>query len=88
MSDVIEIVVLATGSNHLLASRSAGIRTPFAPEKDFLELIHSGIDEEQRRVFGRNQRRTLDYGVPAILKVLEKTSTDFVTVHEIVPVPP
>ena len=81
MSDVVQIVVLAAGADTFLAACCRGVGTLLASEKHILELIHSRIDEQQRRIFGRDQRGTLNDGVTAICKELKKPPADFITVQ-------
>ncbi len=82
VSDIVEVVVLAARANALLAGGGHVVRALFAAEKHVLELIHTGIDEKQRRVLSRNQRGALDDSVAAFRKELEESPADFITVHK------
>src|SRR5437899_3698369 len=46
MSDIVQIIVLATGADTLLAGCCHGVGTLLASEDHGLELIHSGIDKQ------------------------------------------
>ena len=54
-ADLVEIVVLAAGAKAFLRRNGAGIVAFVDAEEHVLELVHAGIDEEQRRVVGREQ---------------------------------
>ncbi len=84
MPDVVQVVVLTAGAHAFLARCSGVVGPPLASEKDVLELIHAGIDEEKRRVLGRNQRGALDDAMAAVFKEFEESPADFVTVHAVV----
>ena len=72
VADVIEIVVLAAGPDAFLSTCRRAVGALFASQEDILELIHSGIDEEQRGILGRNQRGTFDDRVATVFKKFEK----------------
>jgi len=46
--------VLAAGADTFLRSSGAGVVAPFESEEDFLELVHAGVGEQQRRVVRRS----------------------------------
>src|SRR5678815_1017868 len=79
--------MLASGAHNLLACCRAVVRAHFPSQENFLELVHPGVDEQQRWIFGRNQRRALHYRMTAIFEVLQKETSYVITVHETVPVP-
>ena len=81
MSDIVQIIVLAAGADTLLAACCHRVRTLLASEEHIFELIHSGIDEQQGRILGRDQRRAFDDGVAAVCKELKKSAADFITVQ-------
>src|SRR5689334_21833406 len=84
MSDIIEIVVLAAGADALLAAGRCRIRTLFTAEEDVLELIHTGIDEKQRGILRRDERRALNNGMAPVREELKEPPADFDTCHAIV----
>ncbi len=57
VADVFEVVVLAAGADAFLRGGGAGVVAPFESQENFLELVHAGVGEQQRRVVGRNERR-------------------------------
>jgi hypothetical protein len=58
VADIVEIVVLAAGAHAFLRGGGARRRgRPFLARKDVLELHHAAVDEQQRRVVARHQRR-------------------------------
>jgi hypothetical protein len=78
VADLLEIVVLSSGSNAFLGrSRATPERRILLTKKNALELHHSGVGEEQRRIVSGNERarRADDVAVP--LEVFEKLSTNF-----------
>jgi len=87
VAHVVEVVVLSPGSYNLLTCCRPVIGACFTAQEHFLELIHSRVDEQQRRILSRNQGGTSHDGVTTIFEVLEKTTTNFITVHEVVPIP-
>jgi len=59
-SDVLEIIVLATCTDALLAVHRSRPRPCASAQKDVLELIHARVAEEQRWVIMGDDRRTWD----------------------------
>ena len=57
VADIVEVVVLAAGADALLAADRGRIGPRFQPGEDILERHHAGVDEHQRRVVVRHQRR-------------------------------
>ena len=49
-TDLIEIVVLTAGTYTFLRGDGARVITFFVAEKHVFELIHPGVDKQQRRV--------------------------------------
>ena len=56
ISDVVEVVVLATGADALLSGHCALVAARFLAREDVLELHHAGGREHQRRIIARHQR--------------------------------
>src|SRR5262245_13235950 len=81
MADIIEIVMLSAGSHAFLTAGGRAVGTLLASEKDILKLIHSGIDEKQRGVLRRDERRAFHDRVTALREKIEETPSDVVTVH-------
>jgi hypothetical protein len=50
-------------------------------EKDFLELIHAGVGEQQRRVIARNERGGADDSVASFSEEVEESLADLVAGH-------
>ncbi len=81
VADVFEVVVLAAGADALLGSGGAGVVAFFEALKNFLELVHAGVGEEQRRVVGGQERAAAHDTMPAGVEEIEKTLTDIVAGH-------
>jgi len=77
-ADVFEVVVLAPGADAFLASGSAAVIALLEAEKHVLELIHSGVGEEQRRIIGGDKRARADNAMAALLEESQKGFADFV----------
>ena len=56
VADIVEVVVLAAGPDHLLRGGGARVRARLLSGEDVLELDHAGIGEQQRRIVARHQR--------------------------------
>jgi len=69
---IFEVVVFTAGTHALLARSRPLVRTLLLPEKDLLELHHTGIGEKKGWVICRHQRGTRDYLVPVPGKVVQK----------------
>ena len=72
ITDIFQIVMFAAGPNTTLSRSRTSIRTLVCPEKNILELYHSRVCEQQRRIITRNQRAARHNLVPGICKVLQK----------------
>ena len=57
IADIVEIVVLATGTNAFLRAGRLAVRPRFKAGEDVLERHHARIHEHQSRVVVRNERR-------------------------------
>src|SRR5206468_11657363 len=82
-ADVLEIVVLAAGSNAFLRARGARIIALVAAEEDVLELVHAGVREEQRRIVVRHERGAGDDAMAVLLEERQKGCPDFVRRHSL-----
>ena len=58
VAHLLEIVVLAAGTNALLRRGRPAVSTRrlLESKEDLLELHHSGVREQERRVIGGNER--------------------------------
>ena len=77
-ADVFQIVVLAAGAHALLRSRCPRVVALFEAEEDVLELVHSRVGEEQRRVVCRDERRGVHLAVPLLNEEVQKLAADFI----------
>jgi hypothetical protein len=66
-ADVVEIVVLATGTDALLRVGRPRIGALFLPEKNRLELVHPRVGEQQRGIVVRHHGRARHERVPMLL---------------------
>ena len=78
ITDIVQIVVLAPGTNAFL--RRCGTRSGarFKARKHVLERHHARVRKHQGRVVVRHQRRRRHHIVPVRAKVVEKGPADFV----------
>jgi hypothetical protein len=78
VSDLLEIVVLAARAHAFLRRRCAAFsfRRILHPEEDLLELHHTGVREQQRRIVAGNERRARSNDVTVAGEVLEEARSD------------
>src|SRR5207248_3099328 len=83
VSDLFEVVVLAAGAHAFLRGRRAARteRRLLRSKKDLLELDHSRVREQKRRIVHRDERRARSYRVTIALEVLEKSSPNLSGEH-------
>ena len=79
--DVVEVVVLAADPHALLRRCRARIGPLLAAEKRVLELVHSRVREEERRIVARHERGARDDGVSLTLEVVKEAGSDVARVH-------
>src|SRR5215217_292687 len=80
-ADVVEVVVLAAHAHDLLARGGALVRPRFLAEEHVLELVHSGVREQQGRVVARHERRAGHDLMAVLLEVLEERAANFPRGH-------
>jgi hypothetical protein len=80
-TDIFQVVMLAAGADALLRTGGAAVVALFHAQEDVLELVHTGVGEQQRRIVGGHQRRTAHDAMAASGKEVEKALSDFVTCH-------
>ena len=80
-SHLLEVVVLATDAEALLAVDGPHVRTALVAEEHLFELHHAGVGEEQARVVLWDQRRARHDGVPALLKEIQERLADLISGH-------
>ena len=78
VADIVEIVMLAPGPNAFLRGRRGHVRPAFLPREHILERHHSGIDEHQRRVVVRDQRRRCHPRMAMPFEIIEEAAADVV----------
>jgi len=71
-ADVFEVVVLAAGADAFLRRSRSVVAALFKAEENILELVHSGVGEEQRGIAVRNKRAATDAAMAFALKELKK----------------
>ena len=71
---VLEVVVLATGADALLAGGGAGVGALVGAEEDVLELVHACVGEQQGGVVLGDERRGVN---AAVLFALEEAKEVF-----------
>ncbi len=81
VAHVVEVVVLAAGSDALLRRRGARVRALVEAEEHVLELVHPGVREEQRRIVARHHRRRGHDRVALGFEELQEGRTDFCGFH-------
>ncbi len=83
VSDIVEVVVLAARPHHLLRRRRPRIWTALLAGEHVLELHHSGIGEQQRRIVARHQRRARHHCVAGTREIVDEPGSDVVAAgHE------
>ena len=82
IADIFQIIVFAAGPDTFLGSGCPYIVSFVLPEKNTLELHHSGIDKQQRWVFLGYQRRTADNPMVMLFKIIKKLFAYVVTGHQ------
>ena len=80
--DVLQVVVLAARAQAALRSRGAPVGPCLPAEEHVLELHHSGIGEEQRRVVRRHERAGGDDRVVALLEELQELRANLGRLHD------
>ena len=78
IADVVQVVVLAPGAHALLRGGGAGAGGVLRAGEDVLERDHAGVDEHQRRIAARDQRRRRQDGVVVRGEIVEELSADLV----------
>ena len=76
LADVVEVVVLAAGTDAFLAGGGAGSGRLLDPDKDVLKLVHSGVCEQKRRVVLRYDRRAFSGEVAFGNEIFPKALAD------------
>ena len=82
-ADVFKVVVLAAGADALLRCGGARVVALLGAQKQVLELVHSGVGKQQRRIVGRHQRGGVHAAVPLRLKKAQKQFANFVSRAEL-----
>ena len=81
VADVLEVVVLAAGAQAALRGGRALVRTLVLAEEHVLELHHPGVDEQQRRIVARDERRRGDVRVTLRDEVVDEALADLGGFH-------
>ncbi len=84
VADVIEIVMLATGAHAFLRRCGARVIAFFLAQENVLELVHSRVGEQQRRIVSGHQRRASDDAMTAGSKIVQEFLTNVGPCHECV----
>ena len=74
LSNLVEVVVLATRPHALLRRRGAHVIAFLDAQKRVFKLIHSGVGKQQRRVVRRQERRRTHGRVPLFFEIFRKAS--------------
>ena len=77
-ADVFQVVVLAAGANAFLRRGGAFVIALLEAEEDVLELVHSGVGEQQRGVIEGNERAAAHDAMTAFVKEFQECGADFV----------
>src|SRR5204862_7039784 len=85
-ADVVQVVVLAAGTNTFLGGGSAFVRSLCQAGDDVLELHHARVGEHQGRVIARNQRGRRHDLMAVNGKEFEKSRPDFVNAAHVSPI--
>jgi hypothetical protein len=79
IADVFEVIVFAARAHALLGRRGADVVAHFKTLENFLELVHAGVGEEQRRIVGRTSEPLRTNAVAASVEEIEEALTDIVS---------
>ncbi len=85
VTDIFQVVVLATGAHAFLAGGGAGIGALFQAQEAILELIHPRVGEQQGWIVGGDQRTGWHTGVALFFEEAEEGFTDFCAFHSFLP---
>ncbi len=78
IADIVEIVVLAPGADAFLRRGGARIGAGLEPGEHVLERHHAGVDEHQRRVVVRDQRRGGNDVMAVAPEIFEERAPDVI----------
>ncbi len=81
-ADVFEVVVLAAGADAFLRRRCACVVALFEAKENVLELVHSGVGEEQCGVVCRDERRAAHDAMAAVGEKFQERAADFVAAQQ------
>jgi hypothetical protein len=77
VAHVFQVVVLAAGTDALLAGGGAAVGALVKAQEHILELVHAGVGEQQRRVVTRHHRRAGHDLVALALEEFQEGGADF-----------
>jgi hypothetical protein len=78
MTHILEIIVFATYTHTFLARCGALIGTSFVSQKYVLELVHTRIGKQERRILEGDQGLTGNDSMVIILEIFEEDFTDLI----------
>ena len=78
VADIVEIIMLTASAHAFLARRRGLVGAGFKAREDILERHHARIDEHQRRVVMRHQRRGRNDAVPGGPEIIEERAANVV----------
>jgi hypothetical protein len=76
VTHVLQVIVLSRDAHTFLRVRNTCILARTQAQKHVLELVHSGVGEQQGRIIYRDQRSARHNRVPSLPEKLEKTGSD------------
>ncbi len=76
VTDVFKVVVLAAGAHAPLAGSGPDVVAPIFAEEHVLELDHSGIGEQQRRIVSRDERARRHDRMATLEEKLQECAAD------------
>src|SRR5579863_10326533 len=77
-ADIFQVVMLAAGPHAFLRTRRARVFALVEAQENVLELIHSGVGEQQSRVVRRHERRTAHDTMAALTEKFQERAADFI----------
>src|SRR3546814_12674427 len=78
IADIVEIIMLAARAHAFLRRYRGAVRALLQPREDILERHHARVDEHQRRVVIRHQRRRRLDMVPRSPEIVEEGAANVV----------
>ena len=81
-ADVFQVIVLAAGAHAFLGCCGARVFALIEAQENVLELVHSGVGEEQRGIVRGDERGAAHHAVAALGEEFQERAADFVAARQ------